>query len=455
MRLSRYIGDKQFYKTTIAIILPIVAQQLITTSVNLVDNVMIGKLGSDALTAVTVANKIYFLYSSVLFGFCGAASILIAQYYGSNNKHKCQKIMDLNLIIPVLCAILFIIAMMVAPRYFMGFFSTETVVLDLAEQYAKYAIWTYIPYGIIFASMSALRSIGVTKVQMYIGILSVAINTSLNYVLIFGHYGFPALGVEGAAIATLVARIVEMVIYFYLLASKKYLFTVSLKDMFKIDIKLLNQMFKSAIPLTVNEIMFSLGMSLIFISYVRCDESLIAAVSVVDTVKQIMFILFGGLSAAISILIGNRLGANEIEEAKSNADKLLVFGVFVSIIVGMIFIVIAPFIASLYNVEEIIKDMIIILIRIKSCALPFYVFNICIYFILRAGGDTISTMIMDSGALWLGSVLVSTVLSVFFDIPFVLLYIIVEFCDVLKLFVAVYFYKLGKWAKNMTIESGV
>ena len=108
-----------------------------------------------------------------------------------------------------------------------------------------------------------------------------------------------------------------------------------------------------------------------------------------------------------------------------------------------------------YKIEDVIKEMIIILIRIKSCALPFYVFNICIYFILRAGGDTLSTMIMDSGALWLGSVLVSTVLSVFFDIPFVLLYITVEFCDVLKLFVAVYFYKLGKWAKNMTIESGV
>ncbi len=451
MRLDRFIGDKQFYKTTIAIILPIVAQQLITTSVNLVDNVMIGKLGSDALTAVTVANKIYFLYASVLFGFCGAASILIAQFYGSQNKQKCQKIMDLNLIIPVICAFLFIIAMIIAPRYFLGFFSTETAVLDLAEQYAKYAIWTYIPYGVVFATMSALRSIGVTKVQMYIGILSVAINTSLNYILIFGHFGFPELGVEGAAIATLIARIVEMSVYLCLLASKKYLFTISIKELFKIDFKLLRQMFKSAIPLTVNEILFSLGMSLVFISYVRCDESLMAAVSVVDTVKQIMFILFGGLSTAISILIGNRLGANQIEEAKSNADKLLVFGFFISIVVGVIFIIIAPFIASLYNVEDVIKEMIIILIRIKSCALPFYVFNICIYFILRAGGDTLSTMIMDSGALWLGSVLVSTVLSVFFDIPLILLYIIVEFCDVLKSFVAIYFYKLDKWAKNMTV----
>ena len=454
MRLSRYIGDKQFYKTTIAIILPIVAQQLVTTSVNLIDNVMIGKLGSDALTAVTVANKIYFLYASVLFGFCGAASILIAQFYGSNNKYKCQKIMDLNLIIPVICALMFIVAMMIAPRYFLGFFSTEKAVLDLASQYARYAIWTYIPYGIVFASLSALRSIGITKVQMYIGILSVAINTILNYILIFGKFGFPVLGVEGAAIATLIARIVEMLIYFYLLLSKKYMFTISLKDMFKIDFQLLKQMFKSAIPLTINEIMFSLGMSLVFISYVRCDESLMAAVSVVDTVKQIMFILFGGLSTAISILIGNRLGANQIEEAKSNADKLLVFGFGISIVVSFIFIFIAPFIASLYNVEQVIKDMIIILIRIKSCALPFYVFNICIYFILRAGGDTLNTMIMDSGALWLGSVLVSTVLSVFFDIPLLLLYIIVEFCDVVKSVVAIYFYKLDKWAKNMTLENG-
>ena len=451
MNIKRFIGTKQFYKTTITIILPIVAQQLITTSVNLIDNVMIGNLGSDAINAVTVANKIYFFYASVLFGFCGAASILIAQFYGSKNKEKCQKIMDLNLIIPVVCALAFIVAMMIAPRYFMGFFSTESAVLDLAQDYAKYAIWTYLPYGITFATLSALRSIGVTKIQMYIGILSVLVNTTLNYLLIFGNFGLPNLGVEGAAIATLIARIVEMLIYIYLLVSKKYLFTIS-RDMFKVDFKLFKQMFESAIPLTVNEILFSLGLSLIFISYVRCDESLIAAVSVVDTVKQIMCILFGGLSTAISILIGNRLGANEIEEAKSNADKLLAFGWLLSLIVGIIFIIIAPLIASLYNVEDVIKDMIITLIRIKSCALPFYVFNICIYFILRAGGDTLNTMIMDSGALWLGGVLVSTVLSVFFDIPLVLLYIIVEFCDVLKSFVAIYFYRLNKWAKNMTVN---
>lgn len=452
MNIKRFIGTKQFYKTTIAIILPIVAQQLITTSVNLIDNVMIGNLGSDAINAVTVANKIYFLYASVLFGFCGAASILIAQFYGSKNKEKCQKIMDLNLIIPVICALAFIVAMMIAPRYFMGFFSTDNTVLDLAQDYAKYAIWTYLPYGITFATLSALRSIGVTKIQVYIGVLSVAINTTLNYLLIFGNFGFPNLGVEGAAIATLIARVVEMLIYIYLLVSKRYLFTISLRSLFKIDYQLFKQMFKAAVPLTVNEILFSLGLSLIFISYVRCDESLIAAVSVVDTVKQMMFILFGGLSTAISILIGNRLGANEIEEAKSNADKLLAFGFVSSVVVGLVFIMIAPLIASLYNVEDVIKEMIIVLIRIKSCALPFYVFNICIYFILRAGGDTLNTMIMDSGALWLGGVLVSTVLSVFFDIPLVLLYIIVEFCDVLKSFVAIYFYRLNRWAKNMTVN---
>ena len=170
----------------------------------------------------------------------------------------------------------------------------------------------------------------------------------------------------------------------------------------------------------------------------RCDESLISGISVVDTVMQIAYIVFGGLSSAISILIGNRLGANEIEEAKTNSYRLLTFGVMIGIVMGTTLIFVAPVIASFYNVEDIIKQTIVSLLSIKSILLPIYVYNVCIFFTLRAGGDTFSTMLMDSGFLWCAGVLLSTLLSVFLDIPLVMLYAIVESCDLLKLFVATY-----------------
>ena len=221
--------------------------------------------------------------------------------------------------------------------------------------------------------------------------------------------------------------------------------------MIRLDLEMISVMIKKAIPLTLNEVLFSMATSIIFIAYSRCNETLIPAISVVDTVMQIAYIIFSGLSSAVSILIGNKLGANELSEAKENANKLIAFGVVVGMCITVMIFIVAPLIAEFYNVESFVKAAIVTLLRIKSCLLPIYVYDVCIFFVLRAGGDTLSTLIMDSGVLWCLNVTVSTVVSVYFDIPLVYLYAIVESMDVLKLFIASYFYKKGKWLKNITI----
>lgn len=450
--MKKFFGNKMFYITTLSIAVPIMAQQFVTSFVNLIDNIMIGSVGSLALTSVTVANRVYLIFNSTLFGICGAAGIFIAQYYGAKNKEKCQKILNINIACGIIIACLFMIALLVIPKQLMLIFTSDSQVINESLRYLEYALLTYIPFAFSFSVMMALRAVGINKIQLLVGVITVATNTTLNYILIFGNFGFPALGVQGAAIATAIARFVEMFIYFIILIRKKHLFHISLKELFHLDYALIRSMLRKAIPLTINEIFFSLGMAMIFLSYMRCDESLISAISVVDTVIQIAFIIFGGLSSAVSIMIGNRLGANQIEEAKSNAHKLLLFGVLVALSIGLLFIFIAPYIALFYNVDERIKEAIVTLIRFKSLLLPVYVYNVCIFFTLRAGGDTFSTMLMDSGFLWCAGVLLSTVLSMFFDIPLVMLFMIVESCDILKSFVSTYFYRKGKWARNMTIS---
>ena len=316
--------------------------------------------------------------------------------------------------------------------------------------YLKYVMFAYLPYSISMSIMMALRAVGINKIQLGIGIISVLTNTTLNYLLIFGNFGFPQLGIAGAAIATAIARTLEAIIYIIILIRHKHYFKLDISGMIYLDKRMISSMIKKAIPLSMNEILFSTAMSIIFVAYSKCDESLIPSISVVDTVKQIMFIVFGGLSTAISILIGNRLGANLIEEAKENAYKLIGFGMMVAFATGTIFIFLSPLIASLYNVEEEIKDMIIKLIIIKSCVIPAYVYNISIFFIIRAGGDTFTTMLVDSVSMWAGSVLISTILSIFFDLPLIILYIVVEFCDVIKMGLCRYFFKKGNWARNLT-----
>lgn len=453
--MRKFFGNKAFYKTTLLIAVPIMAQQFVTSFVNLIDNIMIGSVGSLALTSVTVANRVYLIFNSTMFGICGAAGIFIAQFYGAKNKEKCQKILDINLSCGFLVASLFVFALLIIPRQLMEIFSSQPVVIEESLKYLQYAVLTYIPFAFSYSIMMALRAVGINKIQLLVGVITVTINTTLNYILIFGNFGFPALGVQGAALATAIARFVEMFIYIIILSRKKYMFHFSIQGLLHLDMGLIRSMVRKAIPLTANEILYSLGLTMIFLSYMRCDEGLISAISVVDTVMQIAYIVFGGLSSAISILIGNRLGANEIEEAKINSYRLLTFGVMIGIVIGTTLMIVAPLIASFYNVEDIIKQTIVSLLSIKSILLPFYVYNVCIFFTLRAGGDTFSTMLMDSGFLWCASVLLSTVLSLFFDVPLVILYAIVESCDLIKLFVATYFFKKGRWAKNITMSQDV
>lgn len=450
--MKKFFGNKAFYFTTLSIALPIMAQQFVTSFVNLIDNIMIGSVGSLALTSVTVANRIYLIFNSTLFGICGAASIFIAQYHGAKNKQQCQNILNINLVASILVALFFILILSLFPYQLISIFSSQKAVIFDSVEYIKYAIFAYFPFAVSFTIIVALRAIGINKIQLYVGIFTVFTNTTLNYLLIFGHFGFPCLGIQGAAIATSIARWLEMSIYVWVLFKQRYDLCLNIRAFFHLDFQLIQSMLKKAIPLTVNEILYSLGLSMVFLSYMRCDESLIAAISVVDTVMQIAYIIFGGLSNAISILIGKRLGANEIEEAKANAYKLVTLGVLIGISVGIIFVVIAPVIAEFYNVETFIKEAIIILLRVKSVLLPVYVYNVCAFYTLRAGGDAFSTMLLDSGYLWCANVLVSTIISIYLTIPLVFLYGFIEALDILKLFVSTYFLKKGRWAQNMTVE---
>ena len=448
--MKKYIGSKEFYLTTISIALPIMAQQFVTSFVNLIDNIMIGTVGSLALTAVTVSNRVYLLFNSTLFGLCGAAGIFIAQHYGAKNHKNTQKILNINLVMGLIVSCIFVLALTCFPDSILHIFTDNPDVIEVGLSYLKYAVYAYIPYSISLAVMMALRAVGINKIQLVIGMMSVAINTILNYTLIFGHFGFPALGLQGAAIATSIARVAEMLVYILVLYRHKHYFKLDIQGIFHLDIKMISTMIKKAIPLTLNEVLFSLATSIIFIAYSRCDETLIPAISVVDTVMQIAFIIFSGLSSAVSILIGNKLGANLLEEARDNANKLIFFGVIVGICITCIVFILAPFLATFYNVEDFIKEAIVILLRVKACLLPIYVYDVCIFFILRAGGDTLSTLIMDSGVLWCLNVTVSTVLSLCFDIPLIYLYAFVESLDILKLFIATYFYRKEKWLKNIT-----
>lgn len=450
MKLKKFIGTKEFYKEAIMIALPIMLQQFVTSFVNLIDNVMIGSVGASALTSVTVANKFYMVYNSTMFGLCGAAGIFLAQFYGAKRNRRCQDVFNINLTCCILIGVFFTSLAAFFPAFILGLFTKTPEIMGLGLEYLDVIKFSYLPNAISFTIMMGFRAVGINAIQLKVGVVTVATNTFLNYCLIYGHFGFPILGVKGAAIATLIARIVEMVIYSVILLRKKHFFYWDLTGMWHLDLKLLKGMFEKAIPLTANEIMFSVGMAMVFKSYMRVDEYLVAAITVVDTVINIAFIIFGGLSSAVSILIGKRLGANELEEAKENSVKLIAFGAMVSVGIGVILFIAAAYIPLIYNLDDVINQTITTLLRVKAFLLPVYVINVCVFFTLRAGGDARSTLIMDSGFLWGVSVLVSTILSIFTSINLVALFVVIESLDIIKLIVSTYYLRKGTWVRNLT-----
>lgn len=447
--LRSFFGTKAFYKEISAIALPIMAQQFVTSFVNLIDNVMVGGLGQAALTSVTVANRFYMIASSVLFGLCGAAGIYISQNYGAGKQDRCQKLFNINMTWDILVMALFTAVLFIMPEWTLRLFSKTPEIIELGMDYISYAKYTYIPFGITMAITMAMRAVGLNKIQLKVGTITVLINTVLNYILIYGKFGAPAMGVKGAALATLIARLFEVIVYLVVLAKKTHYFGLDIPGMIKLDVDMMKSIVGKAIPLTANECLFSLGVTLVFKSYMRIDEMLVAAISVVDTVMNLAFIVFGGLSSAVAIFVGGKLGAGKLEEAKGDAKKIIVFGMMIAAALGTIMFIVAPYIHHLYSLNE---DAIIALermIRIKSVLLPIYVINVCTFFILRAGGDTWSTLLFDSVFLWFGQVLVSTVLSLFVPIGLVTLYVIIELLDLGKMFFAFALLKKGKWVRNL------
>lgn len=450
--MKRYFGTWKFYKMTLLIALPIMAQQFITSFVNLIDNIMIGSVGNIALTSVTVSNRYYLIFNATLFGICGAASIFIAQYYGAKEKEKCQKVFNISMSWSILMALLFMIVLFIMPQLVINIFSKTPSIVTQSLMYLNYIKYAYLPCAISFACMMTLRAVGVNTIQLKVGAIAVLINTLLNYCLIFGNFGFPEMGIEGAAIATLIARIVEMTIYLYVIYRNKHYFKLDIKGLIYLDKDLMRNLIKKIVPLTFNEVMFSMGLALVFMSYMRTDEHLVAAVAVVDTVANILFIVFAGLSSAVSILIGKKLGANLIDEAKENARKLIVFAGLIAAFLGMIVFIVAPYIPEFYNVQPDIKEAITILLRVKSVSIILHAVNACVFLILRSGGDIVSTLIMDSGFLWCGAVLVSTVLSMRTSLSLIFIYAIVESLEIIRVFVSTHFFKKEKWAKNITVS---
>ncbi len=450
--MNRFIGDQAFYKRLFAVAAPIVLQQLITTSVQLVDNVMVGKLGEQAIGSVSVVNQLYFVVILITFGALGGAGIFTAQYFGSKDFDKLKQTFRFKLLIGFGVAVVSFILFSLFGETLIRLFTDNPVTIQGGLDYLSIAKWSAFPWILSVAIGNTFRETGVTKPLLKISIVAILTNTALNFVMIFGMFGFPALGIVGAALATLIARFVELGLTLILLKKNGEHFSTELKDLFKIDKKILTSIVLMALPLTLNEALWSSGQTVFLHAYSTRGDSALAAMNISGTISQLVFVTFGGIATAVAVLVGNTLGTNDLEKAKDNARKLIAFAIVFAMCAGLILFILSFFILNIYDVSESTKSIARFCIRVNALFIPVYSFNVAVYFTLRSGGDTRSTLLMDAGYMWAVTVPAAILLAYLTNLPVIYMFFIVQMLDIPKMLFGLSRYKKGYWVKNLALH---
>lgn len=460
--IKQFIGTKDFYKRVIALTLPIMIQNLITNFVNMLDNVMIGKVGTTEMVGVAISNQLIFVFNLCLFGAISGAGIFGAQFFGNKDNEGVRhtfrfKLMICTVITAIGCLIFFFGGKMLIGAYLMGEgdVSDANASLGFGYNYLLIMLIGFLPYAVTQCFSSTLREIEKPVLPMVAGIIAVAVNLILNYILIFGHFGAPKMGVNGAAVATVISRFAELLIVsVWTVAHKKsILFIVGAFKSLYVPKTLVKQITLKGMPLMLNETMWSAGMAMLNQCYSVRGLEVVAANNITQTFWNVFAVGFMSLGVAIGIIIGQMLGAGETENAKDSSKKLIAFSVTVSVVIAIAFSVCARFIPLIYNTTPSVQLLATKLMIIMAVAMPLDAFANASYFTIRSGGKVLVTFLFDSVFVWCVSVPVAFILSRYTGLSILALFAIVQSLNAIKCIIGFILVKKGTWIRNLISQS--
>lgn len=444
--------DFKFYKKVLLVALPVMFQQFITTFGQLIDNLMVGTIGAEAISAVSASNSIFFVVMLMMFGVSEASSIFIAQYYGAGNEMKQKHAFFIGIIMSLFLVVLSMAFIKANDTLLLSFYLNSEQSINLGVGFINIVIFSYLFFALNTAIGSGFRAVGLPKIPMIAGITAIVINTILNFCLITGFGFFPELGIQGAAIATVISRIVETLFLLIMMKKDNTSFNITKHSLRSLTFSEAKEVVKKALPLTANEALWAFGMSFILAQYGFDNEAEFASVSIANTISSMFYVVMSGFAVAASILIGHELGKNKIEQAKKNAKKMLYLCVYVGFAVTILYVSVSFFVPYLYNVTDEIRIESRNVMIIQALYFPIYMVCATCFFIMRAGGDSLSVLLFDSLVMVLLAVPMSYLLARFTDFDVELKYTIVESVNIIKVFLGLYFIRKAKWAKNLTVN---
>ncbi len=459
---KRYLGDRHFYRRVLAVALPIIVQNGITNFVSLLDNIMVGQVGTVQMSGVAIVNQLLFVFNLCIFGAVSGAGIFTAQYYGSENHEGIRHTFRFKILIGALLTAFGIGVLLKAGQplislYLRGEGAAEDVVQTLAFgwDYLLVMLWGLPAFAISTAYSSTLREGNQTLVPMVAGICAVLINLCLNYVLIFGHLGFPVMGIRGAAIATVISRYVELAIVagWTHLNSDKNLFIKGAYRSVHIPSHLLGQIMRKGFPLLINEALWSIGMAMLNQSFSTRGLDVVAAQNISSTIYNLSSVVFLSMGNAVGIIMGQMLGANRSEsEIRDSNRKLMFTSVFSCLIFGGLMAAVSGLFPKIYNTTDDVRALATKLICISAMMMPFNAYTNACYFTLRSGGKTLVTFLFDSCYVWVVCVPLAFILSRYTTLAIIPLYAICQSMDMLKSAIGAYIVHKGTWIQNLAIK---
>lgn len=454
------IGDRAFYKRVLHILVPGVIHMSVANFVNLLDNIMVGSLGTAQVSGVAITNQLMFVFNMIIFGVLGAAGIFSAQYFGAKDTKGVRNVFRAKLWMSL---ITLLIAFFLLITYENGLISLYLKgdgdpvlagqIMQGAKNYLHIMLWGLVPFALSQCYATTMREAGELHVSMRAGVVALVVNLTGNWLLIFGNLGFPALGVQGAAIATVLSRYVELAIIVY--AGHKFEMFHFFKGVYrsiKVPGHLIQDILKKGSPLIVNEIFWSVGMATLMQTYTLRGLPVLAATNISSTISNLFNAVLISTGSTVAVIIGQQLGAGKVQEARRDIWKLIFFGFAGTALVALVMGLLAPLFPRLYNTEDNVRHLATSFIISSAMLMPFHSISNCSYFALRSGGSTFITFLFDAAFNWVIVIPLTLFLVHGTSLHITTLYFLSQAINLLKSVLGVLLIRHGVWAKNLVSQ---
>lgn len=459
---KKFIGDRAFYGMVLGVAVPIMIQNGITNFVSLLDNIMVGQLGTEQMSGVSIVNQLIFVYNLCIFGGLSGAGIFTSQYYGQRDdegiRHTFRYKFWMALILTAAVIILFLTCgEPLIALYLKG--SSDggdlAATLNYGSIYLRIMLIGLPAFMMLQIYASTLRECGETVVPMKAGLAAVAVNLLFNYLLIYGKFGFPKLGAAGAAIATVISRYVEaaIVLIWTHRHQEENHYIVGIYRTLRVPLGIAGKIFLKGTPLLFNEALWSIGMAMLTQCYSVRGLNVVAGFNIANTVNNLFSVVYIAMGSAIAIMVGQHLGAGRMKEARDTDNKLIAFSVLSCAAMAAMMFAAAPLFPRLYNTSEAVRRQAAALIMAQAVFMPQNAFMHATYFTLRAGGKTVVTFFFDCVFIWLVSIPVVFLLSRFTSIPAEYIYAAGQIAEWAKCIIGFVLVKKGVWLQNLVKEA--